>query len=199
MNSSKIKTISLGKPILTPYLIPVEHKATPNCINAPFMINGERYKVTAMALGSPHGAVFTDCIDSVDVQKTGTALGTHPLFPKGADIVFIQVLDGETLKTRIWLREKGETDFSAEAVCVACVTSMMLHRVITDKVKVLAGDDKFIVEWDRATGNVFLTGEAELLENTNSYASGNNMGVRGTSSVVVRYFPRISKVSPLGS
>ena len=65
MTATINKTISLGKPVMTPCLIPVEHKATPNCINDPFMINGECWKVTAMSFGSPHGAVFVDDVDNV--------------------------------------------------------------------------------------------------------------------------------------
>jgi len=164
MYSAINKTVSLGKPVMTPYLIPVKHKSTPCCITHPFMINGECYKVTAMSLGSPHGVVFTDGIDGVDVQKTGSALGAHGLFPKGASIVFTQVLDNETVKARLWHREKGETSYTAEAACVAGVTAMMLHRILSDKVNVYMGDNEFLVEWNRGTNNVYLTGPADLLE-----------------------------------
>lgn len=153
----------MGKPIMVPCLIPVKHDSTPNCVNDPFMVNGKCFKVTAMSFGSPHGAVFVDDIDAVDVQGTGSALGTHSLFPKGANIVFIQILDNETVKARLWHLEKGETDFSAEAVCVSGVTAMMLHKVLTDRVNVYMGDNVFQVQWNRGTYEVYLTGPADLL------------------------------------
>lgn len=163
MNSIMCRTVSMGKPIMIPCLIPVKHDSTPNCINDPFVINGKCFKVTAMSFGSPHGAVFVDNIDAVDVQGTGSALGTHSLFPKGANIVFIQILDNETVKARLWHLEKGETDFSAEAVCVSGVTAMMLHKVLTDRVNVYMGDNVFQVQWNRGTYEVYLTGPADLL------------------------------------
>jgi diaminopimelate epimerase len=163
MTATINRTVSLGKPVMTPCLIPVEHKATPNCINDPFMINGECWKVTAMSFGSPHGAVFVDDVDNVDVRKTGPALGTHSLFPKGASIVFIQVLDGETVKARLWHPEKGETDFTAEAACVAGVAAMMLHKVLTSEVDVHMGRNVFRVEWNRGADEVSLTGPSDLL------------------------------------
>jgi diaminopimelate epimerase len=163
MTATINKTISLGKPVMTPCLIPVEHKATPNCINDPFMINGECWKVTAMSFGSPHGAVFVDDVDNVDVRNTGSALGTHSLFPKGASIVFIQVLDGGTVKACLWHPGKGETDFTAEAACVAGVTAMMLHRVQASEVDVRMGQNVFRVEWNRRADMVSLTGPADLL------------------------------------
>jgi diaminopimelate epimerase len=164
MNATISRTVSLGKPVLVPCLIPVKHKATPNCINDPFMINGECYKVTAMSFGSPHGAVFVDDIDAVVVHETGSALGTNSLFPEGANIVFIKVLDKESIKARLWHLEKGESDFTAEAVCVAGAAAMMLHRILNDRVNVHMGDNVFEVEWDRRKNEVSLTGPADLLE-----------------------------------
>lgn len=164
MKSTINRTVSLGKPVMIPYLVPVEHKSTPNCINDPFMINGECYKVTAISFGSPHGVVFVDGIDAIDVRKTGSALGTHRLFPKGASIVFIQQLDKESCKARLWHREKGETGFTAEAVCAAGVTAMRLHKILKDKANVYMADNLFLVEWNRGTNDVYLTGPADLLE-----------------------------------
>ncbi|NLX76372.1 MAG: hypothetical protein GXZ01_03200 [Clostridiaceae bacterium] len=164
MNSTIDRTVSFGKPVTAPCLVPVEHKATPDCINDPFMINGVCYKVTAMSFGSPHGAVFVDDVDAIDVKATGAALGTHSLFPEGASIVFIQVIDKETVKARLWQRNEGEKDFTAEAACVAGVTSIMLHKVLAGKVNVCMGNNIFRVEWDRCANNVSLTGPADLLK-----------------------------------
>lgn len=151
------KTISLGKPILSPALIPVTHKSTPNCINETFMVNGEPYKVTALSFGSPHGAVVVDDVDNIDVSSIGSLLGTHPLFPKGASIVFIQILDGESLKARLWQYDTGESAYSPEAACVAATAAMMLHKILIDTVRVSMGCNNYIVEWDKCSANVTLT------------------------------------------
>jgi diaminopimelate epimerase len=156
-------TISIGKPIMAPCLIPVEHKSTPHCINDPFMINGDCFKVTAMSFGSPHGAVFVDDCDSVDVEAIGHSLGTHRLFPKGASIVFIQMLDRENLKARLWQWGEGETPFTPEAVCVAGVAAMKLQKVLTSVANVYMGDNIFQVEWNRGIGDVWMTGLADGL------------------------------------
>lgn len=151
-------TISLGKPITAPCLIPVEHKATPNCINQPFMINGECYKVTAISLGSPHGAVFVDDMDSIDVHMLGSLLGSHQLFPKGASIVFIQILDKASLKARLWQRNEGEAAFTPEAAGAAGVTAMMMQKILTKTVNVSMGENMFQVAWDIEADEVRITG-----------------------------------------
>ncbi len=164
MNQVADKTISLGRPITAPCLVPVKHRATPRCIHSPFMVNGDCYRVTAMSFGSPHGAVFVDDTDAVDVPVAGARLGTHQLFPQGASIVFVQMLAKHTLKARLWHRGMGETAFSCEAVCVAATAAIMLQKTLANEATVLMGGHSFWVEWERSAGSVWLTGSHHLLE-----------------------------------
>ena len=164
MNSENKTTISFGEPITTPCLVPVIHNPPPTrCINKPFNVNGEWYNVTAMSFGSPHGAVFVDDVDSVNVSAIGSMLGTHVLFPKGASIVFIQTLNSETLKIRLWQHSEGEIPFTSEAVCVAGTAAMMLQKTLASKVNILIGNETFQVHWDRCAGSVSLTGACHLI------------------------------------
>ncbi len=162
MKKSNTITVSFAEPVTAPVLVPVEHNATPACINDTFMVNGTPYGVTAMSLGSPHAAVLVDDVDSVDVPALGSALGNHVLFPKGASIVFIQMLDSRTLKVRLWQRGEGETEFSSEGACVAGAAAIMLQKTLTRRVSVYMGGGVSQVEWGWGSG-VSLTGPADLL------------------------------------
>ena len=157
-------TLSLGKPVTAPILIPVTHSSTPACINDPFMIEGKCYKVTAISLGTPHGAVFVDNVEEVKVTELGAALGTHGLFPKGANIVFIQVADSENIKVRLWQRGEGEKAFTPEAACVAGTVSMMLQKTYESAVNVSINGNTVLVKWNRGNGDVFITGPRDLMQ-----------------------------------
>lgn len=158
-------TISLGKPITAPVLVPVLNNPPPTrCINKPFNANGEWYEVTAMSFGNPHGAVFVDDVHNIDVPAMGSALSTHVLFPKGASIVFIQILDKENLTARLWQQNEGETTFTLEAACVAGTAAMMLQKVLKNEAIIHMADNTFQVNWDRNTDNVNLTGPADLVQ-----------------------------------
>jgi len=128
------------------------------------MIDGKCHRVTAMSFGTPHGAVFVDDVNSVDVPALGSALGTHALFPKGASIVFIQALDQQSVKARLWRRGEGEAAFTPEAACVAGTAAMMCQKVLFNEADVSMGDSLFRVKWDRGGGEVTLTGPADLLQ-----------------------------------
>jgi len=152
MLTKNTEPVMMGKPITAPCLIPVLHSATPNCICEPFMAAGAPYKVTALSFGTPHGAVFVDDVDSVDVPIVGSALGNHARFPKGASIVFVQALDRENLKARLWQRDEGEIEFTREAACVAGTAAMMLQKVLKTQARVSMGGISACVKWDRETG-----------------------------------------------
>ena len=164
MLSTNEETVTLGNPITIPVLVPVQHASTPTCINDPFMISGECHRVTAMSFGTPHGAVFVDNADNVDVPSLGRALGTHALFPEGASIVFIQVIDKENVKARMWQRGEGECSFTPEAACVAGTAAMMCQKVLFNMVNVDMGGHTFRMKWDRFGDGVSLTGPAFMLQ-----------------------------------
>lgn len=164
MQNAAILTVSLGKAITAPVLIPVIHESTPSCINDPFLVQGRAYGVTCVSFGSPHGAVLVENVDSVDVPEIGTALGTHPLFPRGASIVFVQITGKSSLKARLWQRGEGEIPFTPEAACVAAAAAIMLQKITKHEAEVTLGSRQVHVSWDRAVNQVFLTGPAELLK-----------------------------------
>ncbi|MCL2036995.1 MAG: hypothetical protein FWG83_06385 [Oscillospiraceae bacterium] len=161
-------TVSMGKPITAPVLVPVEHKSTPICINDPFMVDGVCYKVTAMSFGTAHGAVFVEDVDSVDVATVGEALGTHKLFPQGASIVFVQMAEGNpkpTIKARVWQYGEGEVLFTPESACVAGTAAMMLQKTLFGEVEVSMGSHTLMVKKERNDGEILLEfGRYKLLK-----------------------------------
>ncbi|MCL2078341.1 MAG: hypothetical protein FWH17_00705 [Oscillospiraceae bacterium] len=149
--------VCLGHPITAPCLIPVLHSSTPSCINNPFMVNGKPYRVTALSFGAPHAAVFVDDVQSVDVQSVGSALGTHPLFPEGASVVFIQPLGKDSVAARLWQQKRGEIPFTREAGGVAGTAAMMLQKVLYNEISVHMGERSYAVKWDRNGDGVSIT------------------------------------------
>jgi len=156
-------TLLMRQPVTSPCLVPVLHSSTPSCINKPFMVDGECFKLTAMSFGTPHGAVFVDDVDEIDVETVGSDLGTHKLFPEGASIVFAQVTDNNSLKVRLWERDIGECDFTAEAVSVAGTAAIMLQKVLGCDINVSMGGEEFNVNWDRFGAGVKVTGSAKMI------------------------------------
>jgi diaminopimelate epimerase len=157
MKTTDAVTISMGKPITAPVLIPVRHRATPTCINQPFTVNGAIYRVTCVSFGTPYGAVLVDDVDSIDLEHLGYSLGTHALFPQGASIVFLQILDKTNIKARLWHRDYGVFDYAPEAACVAFTVAVMLQKMPMQEGNVHMGNNVYHIERSSKDGNVRLT------------------------------------------
>ena len=173
METAVQKTISFGRPVMEPYLIPVIHNSTPSCINVPFMVEGQEYRVTSFALhncegassagarsegagsegAKPYGIVITDNVEKLDMSLHGKALCTHPLFPNGADIVFVEIKRRDLLKARLYEKEEGEVDFSERGACAAFVAARILQKTYESAV-VSMGGKVCRVEWDGVDGDV---------------------------------------------
>ena len=155
-------TVSFDCPITEPYLIPVIHNSTPSCINVPFMVEGVAYNVTSFSLQNsagarPFGVVETDNLDAMDVSLHGQALCTHPLFPSGADIVFVQIEHNNLIKARLYEKEGVEPDFSERGACAAFVAARILDKTYGSAL-VAMGGKTCCVEWDGVDGDVKLSG-----------------------------------------
>ena len=85
-------------------------------------------------------------------------------------MVFLQVVDNQTISARLWQLGEGEADFTPEAACVAGIASIMLNKTIGGKVRVCMGGGISIVEWGWGRG-VKLTTPSRILECAERYAS----------------------------
>ena len=150
--------VDMGEPILEPARIPV--KTDKNIfISEKIDVSGQYFNVTCVSMGNPHAITYVDDVDNFPVDKIGPLMENHQLFPKRINAEFVQVIDRNTLKMRVWERGAGETmacGTGACAVLVASVLNGISERRAT--VKLLGGD--LIIEWDEKTNKVFKTGPA---------------------------------------
>ena len=82
------------------------------------------YNGTSISMGNPHFVTFVKDVDSLTLEELGPQFEHHPLFPEGVNTEFVEVIDKNTVKFRVWERGSGETwacGTGASAVCVAAV------------------------------------------------------------------------------
>jgi diaminopimelate epimerase len=119
----------------------------------------EKYTVTAVSMGNPHAVIFTDGIDSLQLETTGKKIENHPMFPERVNTEFVEILSPSHAKMRVWERGSGETMACGTGACavgVAGVLNGKLERKVT--ISLRGGDLE--VEWNEENSHVYLTGEA---------------------------------------
>lgn len=150
--------VDMGEPIILPCDIPVLSKKDV-FISEPIIIDNTTFEVTCVSMGNPHAICYVDDVLNFPIEVVGPKMEMNELFPRRINSEFVQLIDKDTLKMRVWERGAGETlacGTGACAVLVASVLNGIINRIAT--IKLLGGD--LIVEWNEKDNHVYMTGPA---------------------------------------
>ncbi|PZU55487.1 MAG: diaminopimelate epimerase [Brevundimonas sp.] len=115
----------------------------------------------AVSMGNPHVVFFTDRQDDGFVTGSGSLVEHHPLFPEGVNVGFAKVLDRDRIRLRVWERGAGLTKACGTGACAAQVAAV--RRGLTErKATVVVDGGELVIDWDAASGHVFMTGPVEI-------------------------------------
>ena len=153
--------VDMGKAILKPEEIPVKLDGE-TIASRPVTIGGKEYKITCVSMGNPHCVVFTDSdVAELPLEKIGPKFEFDPLFPERVNTEFINVIDKNTLKMRVWERGSGETLACGTGACASVVAACLngFCEKNTDVTVRLVGGELVIRYTDQA---VTMTGPATV-------------------------------------
>ncbi|WP_339465587.1 diaminopimelate epimerase [Pseudomonas sp. EA_65y_Pfl2_P74] len=113
----------------------------------------------ACSMGNPHCTYFVDNLSTVDVATLGPSLETDPLFPQRTNVHFVQIIDRQHIRLRIWERGGAIPLGSGSCSCGAAVNG--IRRGLLDNiVEVECDGGPVTVRWD-GQGSVWLSGPVE--------------------------------------
>lgn len=85
------------------------------------------YKVSAANTGVPHAVIFVDALDDPGLMTLAPKIRYDPIFPKGTNVNFVQVISSDEISIRTYERGvEGET-LSCGTGSVACAA--VAHRL----------------------------------------------------------------------
>ena len=153
---------NIGKPVLDTKKIPVNTQL-PEFIEQNVKVLDKEFKITAVSWGNPHCVMFVENVDELDVEKYGKEIEYKTeLFPNKTNVTFAQVVAPDYIKIREWERGTGETIGCGTGCCTAVTAGVITGRT-ERKVKVEQIGGILEVEWDEATGNMFMKGPSHTV------------------------------------
>ena len=160
VEDGKVKTVrvDMGEPILEAEKIPVISTEKP-VKNLILKAQDKEFRFTCVSMGNPHAITIVDDTESFDVKKYGEELEVNKAFPRRANVEFVQIVDKNTIKMRVWERGAGETLACGTGACataVACNLNGLTDRKVT--IKLLGGNIK--IECNAENNHVYMTGPA---------------------------------------
>jgi diaminopimelate epimerase len=151
-------TVDMGEPILKPNLIPVISKDL-EVKNLELKIIDKTFIFTCVSMGNPHAITIVDNVDNLDVIKYGKIIENNPIFPEKTNVEFIQIINKNNIKIRVYERGTGETLSCGTGACasvVACVINNLTNRNV--KVELLGGNLDIL--FNKEDNHVYMTGTA---------------------------------------
>ena len=150
--------VDMGRAELRPEKIPVKLTGE-NVIAKPVKIGGKDYTITCVSMSNPHAVVFCDHLDGLDLSVIGPLFENNTeLFPDRVNAEFVEIMDRNHLKMRVWERGSGETQACGTGACAAVVAAVLnghCDKGKDVKVELLGGE--LIINYTDET--VYMTGD----------------------------------------
>lgn len=159
-HAGKLIEVDMGEPVMKGKDIPVNLSG--RIINRPLKTESKEFRITCLSMGNPHCVTYHDDLTNIAVEKYGPILEHHSIFPKRANISFVNVISKNEIHMRVWERGAGETRACGTAACASLVASVLNGYTDRHATVVLPGG-KLEIDWSTKDNHVYMRGPAEIV------------------------------------
>lgn len=150
-------TVNMGIPKHAPQQIPL--LADAEAVSYLVSLSSGEIRFSAVSMGNPHAVILVDDVNTAPVAVVGAEMESHSLFPQRANIGFMQIINRQQVKLRVYERGAAETLACGSGACAAVVVGIELGLLDqTVQVSLPGGDLK--INWQGRGQPVLMTGPA---------------------------------------
>jgi diaminopimelate epimerase len=149
--------VQMGVPRFTPAEIPFV--AESRSLDYDLDVHGRLVRISALSMGNPHAVQVVEDVDRAPVTTQGPQIERHPRFPRGVNVGYLQIVDRQHVRLRVWERGAGETLACGSGACAAVVAGRQ-HGWLDETVEVRVPGGALSVSWAGEDEPVWLAGPA---------------------------------------
>lgn len=112
-----------------------------------------------ISIGNPHAVIFVENVDNIQIDKIGPIIENYKYFPQKTNVEFVQILEKNLIKVRVWERGSGETLACGTGSCAAVIAGVT-NNLTKRNVKVLLQGGELEIDWNEQDNNVYMKGIA---------------------------------------
>jgi len=160
LKEGKVDTIrvDMGEPIFEAEKIPVV-SSEKMAKNLKLEIEEREFNFTCVSMGNPHAITFVENVEDFEVEKYGSKIEVNERFPQKINVEFIEIVNKNYIKMRVWERGSGETLACGTGAC-ASVVAGIINNLIERKVTVELLGGILEIKWNKEDNHVYMTGPA---------------------------------------
>lgn len=157
---SQVKSVEvdMGEPIFDAKSIPILKDTN----ELEIVAIDKLIKLKCVSMGNPHAITIVKDTDDINVNKYGPVIENDSNFPERTNVEFVQILDKNNIKMRVWERGAKETLACGTGACassVICSKEGYTNEEVT--VHLLGGE--LNVKWNKINNHVYMKGAAETV------------------------------------
>jgi diaminopimelate epimerase len=153
-------TVDMGVPRFDPRQIPFIGGS--GAAEEALDVDGMPVTVSALSMGNPHAVLRVSDVDSAPVATQGPRIEQHPRFPNRVNAGYMQVVDRDTIRLRVWERGAGETLSCGTGACAAVAAGIRLG-LLDSPVRVITRGGELRIAWQGEGTPVMMTGPAKTV------------------------------------
>jgi len=150
-------TVNMGAPIFDAVLIPFDGGS--GAASEPLEVSGETLQISALSMGNPHAVQVVADVERTAVEKLGPLIERHPRFPNRVNAGFMQIMDRQHIRLRVYERGSGETLSCGTGACAAVVAGIR-RGLLDSTVNVATHGGALVIAWAGEGQPVLMTGPA---------------------------------------
>ncbi|ATD65385.1 diaminopimelate epimerase [Neisseria weixii] len=158
-------TVNMGKPKFMPSeipFVPVSNEAD-DALTHIVLVGLESISVSCVNMGNPHAIIVVEDTQNAPVERWGEAIESHNQFPERVNVGFMQIVDRQSIRLRVYERGAGETQACGTGACAAVVAGVQLGLLDSGvPVKVRLPGGELFISWQNGD-DVMMTGPAETV------------------------------------
>ena len=161
-------TVDMGAPVLDAPAVPFDStglggqpEGRDTLWPLDLQLHGAPYTVlvSAVSMGNPHAVQVVEDVDTAPVAVLGPQIEHHPRFPKRVNAGFMQVVERNHVRLRVYERGAGETLACGTGACAAVVAGIR-RGLLDSPVRVSARGGELSIAWAGEGRPVYLSGPA---------------------------------------
>lgn len=160
VEEGRVRTVKvdMGEPILEAKSIPV---ISDKELVKDLKIKAEdkEFDFTCVSMGNPHAITIVKNAEKFEIEKYGSIIEVNEHFPRRTNVEFVEIINENTIKMRVWERGAGETLACGTGACATAV-ACNLNGYTKRKVNIELLGGVLNIEWNENNNHVYMTGPA---------------------------------------
>jgi len=150
-------SVDMGVPLLAPAQVPF--LGTSDEPLQTLRVGDREITITAVGMGNPHAVQVVADVETAAVEELGPLIESHPLFPQRVNAGFMQVVDRQAIRLRVFERGAGETLACGTGACAAVVAGIR-RGLLDSPVRVTTRGGMLTITWNGPGTPLLMTGPA---------------------------------------